>query len=267
MILLQRRAPAGVVDDDVEEDFRAARVGRVSEFAELIDAGRALVEDDERGIDRQQILHGVGAAEATEARVGRGCRADRQQMEDAAAERVHDVREKLDDVAQLAAGRNHRVAIGIECLENAVAFLIDRADRSARRSEHAREGAVNRIRGAIRIRMHAHAEVVAVRPMLTTVWIDGVSLGLEESDLRERERKRPSAVARCHRHIAPGSVREFELAGVRVDDLAAQRVATAEVGAESRLPAGRERAAHVEAERQLIADETHEAFARPWGHD
>ena len=248
MSLLQRRAPAGVVDDDVEEDLRAARVSGVSEFAELIDTGRAFVEDEERGIDRKQILHGVGTAETSEARVGRGRRADRQEMENAAAERIDDVRQVFDDVAQFAGGRDDGVAVAIERLQDGLAFLVRRADGGARGAEHAREGAVNRVRGAVGVGMHAHAEVAAVGPMLAAVRIDGVGLGFEETDFRERKRNRPAAIVRRHGHVAPGGVREFELAGVLVDDLAAQRVPATEVGAEPGLPARRERAARVESE-------------------
>ena len=48
MIFLQRRTPAGVVDDDVNEDARAERMRGVGEFAKLVNAGGAFVEFDQR---------------------------------------------------------------------------------------------------------------------------------------------------------------------------------------------------------------------------
>ena len=59
MIFLQGRTPAGVVDDDVNEDPRAERMRGVSEFAKLVNAGGALVEFHERGINGGQIQRGI----------------------------------------------------------------------------------------------------------------------------------------------------------------------------------------------------------------
>ena len=49
---MQRRTPAGVIDDQVEKESRAVRMNRARQFAELFDAGRAPVEVNERRINR-----------------------------------------------------------------------------------------------------------------------------------------------------------------------------------------------------------------------
>ena len=55
MIFLQGRAPAGVVDDDVEENTRAERMRGAGQFAKLVHAGGAVVEFDQRRVNRRQI--------------------------------------------------------------------------------------------------------------------------------------------------------------------------------------------------------------------
>src|SRR6185503_3588185 len=98
-ILLQCRTPASVVDDDIKKNLRSACMRRVSQLTELVHAGRAFVENDERGIDGQQVLHGVGTAKTSKARVRRRRRVDREQVQDPAAERVDDVRQTFDYIA------------------------------------------------------------------------------------------------------------------------------------------------------------------------
>jgi hypothetical protein len=102
MDLLQSRTPAGVIDDDVDEHPSAACVRRVSQFTELIDAGRALVEFHQRRIDARQVLRSVRRTKSTEARE-RGRRGiHREQVKDAATERVDDERQFADQVANLS---------------------------------------------------------------------------------------------------------------------------------------------------------------------
>ena len=86
----------------------------VGQFAELVHAGGPLVELDQGGIDRQQILPGVRAAEPTEPRVGGRGRVHRQEMEDPATEGVDDVRQLANEVAQLARRRDHGEPLPIQ---------------------------------------------------------------------------------------------------------------------------------------------------------
>ena len=65
------RTPAGVIDDDVQKNPAAAQVRLVGQFAELVNAGRALVENHQRRINGRQVQRGIRAAEPPEARVGR----------------------------------------------------------------------------------------------------------------------------------------------------------------------------------------------------
>src|SRR5262245_51851108 len=108
MLLLQGRAPARVIDDGIEEDFGAEGVGGVGQLAELIDAGGALVELDEGRVDGQEVLYGIGTSKSTKASTGGGRGGDGQEMQDAAAEPSHDMRELRRQVAQLAGRRNDR---------------------------------------------------------------------------------------------------------------------------------------------------------------
>ena len=183
--LLQRRAPAGVIDDNVEEDLRAPRVRGVSQLAKLIDAGGELVEDDERRIDGEQIFARVRTAEPPEARVGRGRGLHGQEMKNAAAERVHDVRQLGDEVAQFAGGRDDAVAFLIEHADVFVRRGFDGGSQFARGAEHAREGAVDGIRRAIGVGMNADAEVRSFRPVQPALGIDGVTLRVIEARLHQ----------------------------------------------------------------------------------
>ena len=93
MVFLQRRAPAGVVDDDVDEDARIEGVGDVGEFAKLINARGAFIKLNERGIHSGQIQRGIRAAETAKTRVGCGCRMHGQQVNNPAAELIDDERQ------------------------------------------------------------------------------------------------------------------------------------------------------------------------------
>jgi hypothetical protein len=95
-----------VVDRQIEEQLRAAQVHCGGQLAELVDGGGGLVEHHQRGIDGGEVERGIGAAEAAEARIGGGGRVDRQQVQDAAAEGVDQVRHLLHEVAQGARGRD-----------------------------------------------------------------------------------------------------------------------------------------------------------------
>ena len=116
-VLLQRGAPAGVVDDDVNENAQAKRMRCESQLAKLIDAGGALVELGKRGINGGQIKRGVRASETSEAGVSRGRRMHRQQMQNAAAELVCNVRQLFCEVAEFSGGRNDGEIFFVERFE------------------------------------------------------------------------------------------------------------------------------------------------------
>src|SRR5205814_5576058 len=94
---------------------------------------------------------GVGTPESTQPRVSRRRRIDRQQVQNAAAERVDDVRQFFNEVAQFARRRNDRVALLVQLLQLRVELSVRGSDQRLRLAEQARERAVNRVRGAIRI--------------------------------------------------------------------------------------------------------------------
>src|SRR5688500_14856411 len=87
---------------------------RISQFAELINAGGAFVEFYQRGIDRGEVLNGVRTAETAEPCKRRGRRVHRQQVQDATTQCVDDVRQMLNQLAQLPGRRNDRVTLFVE---------------------------------------------------------------------------------------------------------------------------------------------------------
>ena len=116
MILMEGGTPTGVIDDEVEEQPRPLAMDRAGQLAKLGHARGPPVEVDERRINRGQIESGIRAADAAETRVGRRGWVDRQEMENAAAERVDDVRQFADEVAEFARRRNDRVALFVQLL-------------------------------------------------------------------------------------------------------------------------------------------------------
>src|SRR5208283_1336333 len=116
-IFLQGRAPAGVVDDDVEEHPCAERMRGMGEFTKLIHAGGEFVEFDERGVNRGQVERGIRAAETSEAREGGRCGMDWQQLENAAAKRLDDMGQPAGEVTERAGGWNDGVTALIERLD------------------------------------------------------------------------------------------------------------------------------------------------------
>ena len=118
--------------------------------------------------------------------------------------------------------------------------------------------------------MDADAEVRSVGPLLMTRRIDGVRLGLEETDLGERQRKRPRARGvGAHWEVAPRGEGQLGFAAVSAEDFLAEHAAPAEVGAEPRQPTFGQGTAvrRVEAKGKLVADETHEALAGRGVHE
>ena len=267
MILLERRAPAGVVDHDVEKEPPAALMHAVGEFAKLIDARGELVEFHERRIDADEFLTRVGTAETAKAREGRGRGIDGQQMENAAAERAEDVRQFAREIAQFSRGRDDGVAVLVEELEALFEFFVAGFRRGFSRTEHAREGAVNRVRRAIRIRMHRDAEVRTARPMLAAEGVERVRFRAEIADLGQRHRRGPAAVFPTHRHIVPRRARQRRAMKMRADDFPPEQIRAAQIRAQPRLPAvlGRKiRDAAPKGELRGVADVAQKPRARGW---
>ena len=260
MIFLQGRAPAGVVDDDVNEDARAERVRGVGEFAKLVNAGGALVEFDQRRIHGGQIERGIRAAKTAETRVSRRRRMHGQQVKDAAAECLDDVRQLARQVAEFAGRRDDGEVFPVERLDLRLDFFIARGRQIFRRAEQPREGAVNGVGGAGEIRVDGNSHVRAVRPVLPVFFVEQIGLGLEVADLGERQFDLPAVGGFLHRHVAPGGSGGSGTAGVGGDDFAAAGGGAAEVGAEQRAPAGAF-GAGTEREADAVADEAQEAFA------
>src|SRR5580704_10788865 len=102
MIFLDVGTPAGVVADNIQKNAGTLEVGCISEFTELVHAGRALVKDHQRRVNRGQIETGVRTAETAITRHRRGRGIDGQQMKYSAAECVNDVRKLCDQIAEFS---------------------------------------------------------------------------------------------------------------------------------------------------------------------
>ena len=80
-------------DGDVFVSYSREDKDRVLELAAQLRASGVSIWIDQGGIDGDEVLAGIRAAVAPEARIGGRRRRDRQQVQDAAAERIDDVRE------------------------------------------------------------------------------------------------------------------------------------------------------------------------------
>src|SRR6185312_10347136 len=109
---------------------------------------------------------------------------NRQEMQNAATERVDNVREALDQITQFAGGRNDGETKLFNLFDLAIELFASRADGGFARTEHAGKGAVNCIAGAIDVRMNGNADVGAIGPMLPALFIEEIRFGFEETDLR-----------------------------------------------------------------------------------
>ena len=78
MRFLERGTPARMVGDHIQEDPPAAQMSRISQFAELIHAGRAPVEFDQCGINAHQVKARIRTPEPSHPRIGGGGGIDRQ---------------------------------------------------------------------------------------------------------------------------------------------------------------------------------------------
>jgi len=250
-------APAGVVDDEIEHEPAAAGMDAAGEFDELVDAGGALIEFDEGGIDGGEILEGVGRTETAEPGEGGGDGTDGEQMEDAGTEGAEDVGKFAQDGAEGSAGGNDGPAGLVQGLdfgwEMVRGGLITVAGPFA---EHAREGAVDEVGGAGPGGMHTDPDVDSMGPVLLTVGIDGKGLGPEMTDLGEWNEDGRGVALDLHGEVAPGRSGEGQLLEMGSDDLFADPVGAPEIGPQPRLPARWNRA---ESDAEMITGVPHEA--------
>ncbi len=269
MVLLQDRTPAGVVNDDVQEDASAAKMDGIGELAELVDAGCAPVKDHQGWIDGREVQRGIGTAEPAKAGGGGGGRIDRQQVQDAAAQRPHNVRQACDEIAQLARGRDDRETALIQDGKAALELGAGGAEGGAGAAEHPREGAVDRIAGAIPVRVYRNAHIRPRRPVLPATGIDQVALGLETARLRQRHLKEPAPILFSHRNVAPGSLGQRQAPRVGLDDFTAQHLRAPQVGPQQRAPAPLHSpaVACLEDEPDTVADEPLQPVAGRGRHD
>ena len=188
-----------------------------------------------RRVDVCEVATSIRTAKAPHARVGGWRGVDRQQMQNATAERAHDVGQFSDDIAERAARRNDRVAFLIEVSNILVLIEPSCGACGFVRTEHARETTVNGICATRIIGMHGKARVIAFGPILVAIAIDHVCLGLEPPDFRQGKLDTPFIPRKAHRHIAPCSFNlHFRLADF-MDDFATQSRSPTYVGAKEYL--------------------------------
>ena len=192
----------------------------VSEFAKLVNAGGALVEFDERRVNGGQIERGVRAAETAKARVSRGRWVNREQMENAAAECVDDVRQLFCEVAQCARLRHDGEIFFVEWFELGFQFFAGSRGKIFCRAEEPRERAVNCVCGPREIWMDGNSDIRTVRPMLPVFFVEQVGFCLEITGFGERQFDLPAIGSFLHRQVAPRCSGGRRAAGVRGNDFA-----------------------------------------------
>jgi hypothetical protein len=189
-------------------------------------------------------------------------------MQDAASEAVHDVRQFPRQIAKLAGSRNDRIALLVQLLQGLVPRLLRRRGRALALAEQTGEGAVNRVRGAIRVRVNREADVLTFRPNLPSLGVHRVSLGFEITDFGECQLEEAFIARSSHRDVAPGRAAEGSLPATRGDDLLTQHRPTPEIGPQETAPRPRQwlAAGGEQPEANAVADETQEAFAGCGSH-
>jgi hypothetical protein len=267
--LVEPGAPAGVIDDDVEEHARVEQMGGAGEFAELVDAGRAAVELHQGGIDGGEIEGGIGAAHATEPGEHRGGGVDREEVDDATAQALDDVGELAGEVAEGSGGGQGGVAATFQVRQHGFLRLRLQARGEPGLAEEAGEGAVEGVSRPAPVGVDGNPEVGSGRPMLAAVAIQQVRLGGVESGLGEHEIAGPIGAVPGHGQVVPAGSEGRDVGGVRTDDFVAQNPAAAEVGAQSGPPArvGVFPAAGGELESEGVAHMTHQALSRGGRHE
>ena len=236
MIFLQRTPPACVVDDEVEHQVAAEPVRLVGQLDELLDAGRAAIELDQRGVDRCEIERGVRAAVTAHARVGRGRRrVDGEQVQPFALEAAKDVRQLGPQVAQRSAWRDDRPAVVVQLGQALVERRGGRSVGGFGRTEQAREGTVNGVPKTSVRRVDADRDVFALNPVVETGRVADVGSRLEKTGLVQRNVDAPSAIVGRHLEVAPAIVGRCFAEFNRIDDRLQHLPRLAKRGAEAHL--------------------------------
>ncbi len=218
MVLLEARAPASMVDHDIEKHPRASEMRCVRQLAELIDAGGAPVELDQCGVDAGQVQTRIGAAEAAEPCISCGHRIHRQQMQNAATKRTDNVRQLPDQAAEVSRGWNHRITECVELFELRFQLFILRSRNRPRFAKHPGERAINGIARAVIAWVNGNPRVRPVRPMLPAIRIDQIGLGAEKAGFGQRQFQRPAGGRGVHGQVMPRHARERQLSGMGLND-------------------------------------------------
>ncbi len=263
-VLQQTGTPARVVHEDVQEDLPVPLVDRFGQLPELLLRRGAPVEVHQGRIDGGEVQLGVGAAEAAHAGEGGGHWPHGKQMQDAAAEPIHDVGHDRREIPQASRGGDDRIPRGVQGMDGLgkVGPLM-----GGRASEHAGEGAIDRVRGAQAVRMDGKGEVVSFRPVLEPVRVHAIGFGPEEPRLGERQVQYPLAIGPMQRDVPPG--RSRRIAGTlpqQGQDLVAHPRPAGEIRAQEGLPTGGIRLRVCQAERHPIPHEAEQLGARRRRH-
>jgi len=241
---------------------------RASQFTKLLDAVASLIQLDQRGINCRQIQAGIRTAETTKARKSRGRWANGEQLENAASQRVHDMRQLARQIAQCARGRDDHVAAMIPFVEFLLRLHILRRARRFRRPEHPRKSAVNDIGRAIDAGVDGHACVGSFRPELPSLRVQDVRFRAIKPDIRQRQLDGPLARRLLlQRNVAPEGDRERIFPRVRGDDFLAQALRFAQVGAQQRPPAPGKTLRRPKTKANAITDKTQQAFSGRGSHN
>ncbi len=263
MIFLQGRTPSRVVDDDVNEHTGAKRMGGAGQFAKLVNARGAFVELDECRIHCSQIQRGIRTAEAAEACISRGGRMYRQQVENAAAEFVDDVRQLSGQVAEFSRGRQGGVAEGFERFQLRLNFFVGGRCEIFGRTEQPCEGAINGVRGPGKIGWTEMPTSEPVGQCCQFFSSSRYALALKNpTSASGNSICQPSAVG-CIGTSRQETPAGMGPAGVGGDDFAATGFCAAEICAKTRGPVsppgkitgGRH------GEKHFVTDKTQQAFA------
>ena len=120
-------------------------VDRIGQFAKLLHDRCPFIEHRQRRVNRDKVTTGVRTAKAPHARVGGRRGINRQQVQNAATQRVHDMRQFSDQVTKGAAGRDNGVTLVIQ-LSDVLIFIAGRGIACGFiGAKHSRESAINGI--------------------------------------------------------------------------------------------------------------------------
>ena len=183
MVLLQRTAPTGMIDNQVEEKPPAPRVHGIGQLTKLLYTGSPFVELNQGGINIREVATSIRTPKAPHARIRGGGRIDGQQMQNPAPQGAHYVWQFGNDITKGAAWRDDAVAFLVEPPDVFVIITFNRAARELVWAKHSRETAVNRVRTTSIIGVHRKPQIFAIGPVLLAIRIDHIRLGLKPANL------------------------------------------------------------------------------------